>query len=228
MHLKRTEAPVFWPMERKTARFAVAPLPGAHAKRSCIPLGIVLRDVLDYAETLREAKHILRQGQVRVDSTVRRDHRLPVGLMDILTVGDETYRMLPDRKGLRLQKTSGEDAKLKLLKILDKTYTRNGVQLNLHDGRNILVPRDEYKTKDTVVFDLEAKSIKSVLKLKKGAAIMVTNGNKRGMIGKVVERVVTRTPQPNTVIVEADSETIPIPEHYIFVIGDGKPAVTIQ
>ncbi len=228
MHLKRTEAPVFWPIERKTAKFAVAPRPGAHAKKRSIPLGIILRDILKYGENMKEAKAILNKGVVRIDGKIRKDHKFPVGLMDIVATGDESYRVVSGAKGLQLKKISEGEAKLKLLKIINKGHLSKGrVQLNLYDGRKLIVSKGDYRTRDTIVFDIEKKEIKGILKMKKGSVVLITGGNKTGKTGRVLDVVVTRNPQPNSVVLETDGGKISIPESYIFVVGDDKPAISI-
>jgi len=70
--LKRKPAPRFWPIHRKEAIWIVRPSPGGHSLEKCLPLSLVLRDILEVAETRKEAKKIISQGKVFVDGKVRR------------------------------------------------------------------------------------------------------------------------------------------------------------
>ena len=64
--LKRHAAPKFWPIERKTKKYSVNPSPGPHSKEKCMPLGVILRDVMKAADNMKEAREILLNGFVKV------------------------------------------------------------------------------------------------------------------------------------------------------------------
>ncbi|MEM3193440.1 MAG: S4 domain-containing protein, partial [Candidatus Bathyarchaeia archaeon] len=66
-HLKREMTPTFWPIHRKKFVWALKPSPGPHPIERCIPLGVIVRDLLGLAETMREAKKIIAQGKILVD-----------------------------------------------------------------------------------------------------------------------------------------------------------------
>ena len=63
-HLKRINAPKEWPLGRKQTTFVPRPLPGAHNMHSGMPLSMVLKDLLKYANTTREVKRILNDKQL--------------------------------------------------------------------------------------------------------------------------------------------------------------------
>ena len=63
-HLKRLAMPRSWPLPRKTTIWVTRPLPGAHGLERCMPLTIVIRDVLGYARSAREVRRILNEGPV--------------------------------------------------------------------------------------------------------------------------------------------------------------------
>ena len=226
MRLKRLAAPRFWPVERKVKKFVIAPRPGPHPKSRSIPLGIILRDVLQYAHTAKEVKEILNKNAVKVDSKVRRDHGFPVGLMDVISIGDEHYRVLPGQKVLYLKRIGKEEAKIKLSMVNNKTCLKGKIQLNLHDGRNILVEKGDYKTGDVLVFDFE-KGIKEMLKLEKGATALVTGGHNIGSVGKIADIIITKSPQPNQVSLVLEEKSVVIPRDYVFVVGKEKPVIEL-
>ena len=52
-HLKRLAMPRSWPLPRKTTVWVTRPTPGAHALELCMPVTLVIRDVLGLAKTAR-------------------------------------------------------------------------------------------------------------------------------------------------------------------------------
>jgi small subunit ribosomal protein S4e len=170
-HLKRAASPAFWPIHRKEKVWVVKPSPGPHSKEECIPLMVILRNMLGLARNKREAEKILAEGKVKVDGKVRRDGKFPTGLMDIVEIEglDKVYRVVPHPKeNLTLVEVNGEEGSFKLCRIENKTTVKGGhIQLNLHDGRNLLIKvsdptnpeEDHYKAKDTVKLDLKQKKI---------------------------------------------------------------------
>ena len=139
-HLKRISAPKTWSINRKQYTYTIKPSPGPHSAKYSLPLGIILRDVLKYTQTLREAKKLLNNKTVLVDGKRKKDHRLALGLFDVLSFPDlkENWRVIYDLKGrIILNKIKAEESKLKPCKIINKTRLSKNIQLNLHDGKNI-------------------------------------------------------------------------------------------
>ena len=128
-HLKRLPAPRHWPIKRKEAKFTTRVIPGPHPKEHCLTLAVLLREILGYADNMREVKAILSSGQVKVDGVIRKDGRFPVGLMDVLeiTTSGERFRLLPKLKGgLKLVSIGDAEAKYKLCRIETKTMVKGG------------------------------------------------------------------------------------------------------
>ena len=146
-HMKRLTIPKSWKIAKKEVKWAVKVSPGKHSKDAAMPLGMVVRDMLGYADSMREARRIIGSRKILVDGRVEIDYKAPVGFMDVISIPEtgEHYRMLFDAKGrLTLIQIDAERAKWKLVRINNKTYVRGGkVQLNLHDGRNIVIERDK-------------------------------------------------------------------------------------
>ena len=140
-HIKRLVMPRSWPLPRKSSIWVQKPNPGGHNIENCMPLALILRDVLGVAHTRREAKRILHSRQVMVDGRIETDGGRGVGLMDVLTVGDNSYRCILDTNGkLRYRAISSKDATSKVCRVMGKNTIRGGrTQLHLHDGRNILM-----------------------------------------------------------------------------------------
>ena len=230
--LKRLASPKFWPIERKKKRYVVKPKPGPHSLEKSLPLGIIIRDVLHYAENMKEAKEILLQGNIKIDGIVRKEHNFPAGLMDVLALGDENYRILAGKRGLYLKKISETEARIKLLRIKNKTAAKKGkIQVNFHDGSNKLFAAGDKLAKsstgDTFVVNIENKNVEKVIKYDKGNLGIIIEGKNVGVIGKIRKIIVTKSPKPNMVTLEG-KEKIAVPKDFVFVIGEDKPVIDLE
>lgn len=239
--LKRKPAPKFWPIHRKEFFWVVRPSPGPHSLKNCLPLTIVLRDILGFAKTRKEAKTIVSQGKVYVDGKVRREDDFPVGLMDVISISDidKHFRIVPSRKGLILHPISKEESNFKLCRIENKKVVENGhVQLNLHDGSNILVKvadpkkpqEDTYKALDTVKISLPERQILKQVKMKENDFAIITSGKNIGKHGKIIEIEKTKGKKRTNALVTIEDkkgnryQTI---LNFVFAIGEEQPLISM-
>lgn len=225
-HQKRVAAPISWPITRKTYHWVVGANPGAHSTETGIPLLVVVRDILKIANNAREAKRIINEKNICIDGVIRTDYKYMVGLFDIISLPatNEYYRVLFDSKNrFKLFK---EDANAgKLCRINNKTIVRKGaVQLNLHDGTNVLASND-YKTFDTVILDTDRKIIKHI-GYKTGNLAMIVGGEHSGEIGKIKQIRKVRGSGTNMVAISNESEFETI-EDYVYVIGETTPQIKV-
>ncbi len=221
-------APRSWRIQRKTAVWAIKPTPGPHPIDESVPVGAVLRDMLGYCDTAREARAVLGSRTVRVDGRVVTDPKFGVGIMDVLALeaSKEQYRMLVDTLGrLHLLPVDAEQAQWKLCRIENKTTLRGGkIQLNLHDGRNILLPKNEYSTGTTLKLAVPKQTVMEAFSLEPGAAALLIGGQHVGEIGHVERVELTRNPRANVVhFKEGFSTDI----GKVFVIGRESPVIPI-
>ena len=152
-HLKRLAMPRSWPLPRKTTIWVTRPSPGAHSLDRCMPLNLIVRDVLGRAQTSREVRFIVHNELVKVDGRICKDTRRGVGLMDVLSLGDEHFRCMLDINGrLRYAQIPSDEAAWKIARIEGKSTIKGGkTQLNLHDGRNLIVDDSNlYNTGDSL------------------------------------------------------------------------------
>ncbi|MFC4447775.1 30S ribosomal protein S4e [Halorussus aquaticus] len=232
-HQKRLSVPKSWPVERKTETFTVKADSGPHGEDG-VPLLILLRDVLGYVGSRKEARYALDQGSVLIngDEGVAEDR--PIGMFDIVafTEREEYYRVFPDEGGrLTLTEIDADAAGSKLGKIEDKTKVAGGrTQLNLHDGKNILVEDDEYSPGDSIVTDNDDNEIVAHFPYEEGSLVTAVRGAHAGDIGEITEIQVTPGSGSNNVVVERidDGGTFETVEEYVVVIdenfvgGDGE------
>jgi len=230
VRLKRLLAPKFWKIKKKINKWVVTPSPGPHKKFECIPLLVLVRDVLNIVENANEAKNIIKNGEIVVDGRVIKLYKFPVGLMDVVSLPKlkRSYRIAPSGKGLKAIEISEEESKMKILKVENKTVTKGRkIQLNLHDGRNMLVEKDIYKTGDSLLVELPSSKILKHVKLEAGNTALITKGKNVGDIVKIKEVIVRRSREPNKVICEIDNKKLEVIQQYIFVVGGEKPLLKV-
>jgi len=222
-HLKRAIAPKNWKIQKKGITFIAKPSPGPHKFNDCITLDTLLKKT-GYADTTREVKKILNRGGIIVDGIVRKNNKFPVGSMDIIRIptAKETFRLLIFKDQVVLQPVKGDEATTKFNKIVGKIILpKKKIQLNLYDGRNILVKKDDFKVGDSVIFDLDKKSIKEHLKMEKGAIVYLIGGKYRGQLGKLQEVGNSKYLQPSKIVLKtSDNQKIETLQKYAFVVND--------
>ena len=220
-HMKRLTMPRSWPLTRKTDIWVQKPNPGGHSDEMCMPLGIILRDVLGLAHSKREAKRMVSTRQVLVDGRIETDVGRGVGIMDVLTVGDDHYRCLLDENGkLRYRSIPAKDSSSKLCRVMGKTTIRGGkTQVHLHDGRNITVDEaNKYNSGDTLVVSLPDQEVSSHLAFSEGVLAYLTGGSHIGSTAKVISKDVKRSSKAN----EVQFEEFGTVADYVFVSGSEK------
>jgi small subunit ribosomal protein S4e len=227
-HMKRITSPRTWPVARKTSHWIVKPSPGMHPVEQSIPVSVILRDILHHCDTLQEAKVIIGGRSIVADGRIVTDHKFGVGLMDVLTIPKtkENFRMLLDRRGrLCLTRIGSDEAKWKLVRIENKKVIPGGkTQLNLHDGRNILIAKNEYKTGDVLKIELPSQKILGAITQAVGSLALLTGGNHVGEIAAISSFEEKKNPMPNLVKFKEGFNTI---KPYVFVIGTHTPEIKV-
>ena len=231
-HMKRAMSPTFWPIHRKEKVWAVQPNPGGQSAKVSTPLLVVVRDFLGYAETGKEARLLVHEGKLLVDGKVRKDSRYPVGFMDVIALpaAEKHYRVLP-RNGGRyvLHPISQGESKFKLCRVVGKTTVKNGAtQLNLHDGRNLILTEGEtYAVNDIVKLSVPEQEITDHIEFKPGVRVIIIGGRSQGTTGILIglgnepgnKRTATvRTPQ---------NEDVRTLSEYVFAVGTEAPIISL-
>jgi small subunit ribosomal protein S4e len=229
-HLKRLAAPRVLRIQRKKRVLTIRAAPGPHPFEQAIPLGLLIRDYLGLCDTYKEARKIVSNGDILVDGVKRKNFKFPCGLMDVISIPKMrmNVRILYDRKGkLTLNSISESDAEWKLCRIQNKTIIKGKkIQLNLHDGKNKLVEKDEYKTGDVLKIGFKENKIDDVFKFDKGTVSMIIGGTHIGEIANIEEIQIVASSKPNLVNLKGEKEFSTIAE-YVFPIGKNKPAITL-
>jgi small subunit ribosomal protein S4e len=161
--------------------------------------------------------------------------------MDVVSIPEinVNYRVVPSEKGLIFNPIKEEETKFKICRIENKkTLDKGNVELNLHDGRNLLVhvenpqkpDEDVYKTFDTLKIGIPKQEILEHVKLEKGSIVAFADGNNVGKYGTVTSiEEQTGQKRKNFLISIQDEkgETFQTVLNYAFVVGDKKLKITL-
>jgi small subunit ribosomal protein S4e len=225
-HQKRLSVPDTWPVERKTEMFTVKADAGPHGDAG-VPLLILLRDVLGYVDSRKEARYALEQDAIVINGDTVTDEERPVGMFDILAFREreEYYRVFPDEGGrLSLTPIDEDAAGSKLGKIIRKQHVPGGdIQVTLHDGQTLLVEdASAHSVGDSLVVGNEDDEIVAHFEYEEGALATAVDGQHAGQIGSIDEIQVTASSSSNNVLLSAhgDGEQFETVEEYIVVIDE--------
>jgi small subunit ribosomal protein S4e len=226
-HLKRFASPKTWSVKKKNIAFITRPNPGPHKMSLQMPINIILRDFIGISKSTKETKFILHNKDCLIDRTICHDYRRAAGLMDtlsILSVG-EFYRVMINTKNkLYLVKIDEERSKFKLSKILSKTTIKgNKTQLNLSDGRNIILDdATKYVVNDTLKISLPEQNILEHFSYKIGEPVLLTSGGHVGEIGTIEDL------KESTVTVKTEKGIFTTKKEFSFIVGKDKPVIKLD
>ena len=227
-HIKRMAAPNSWAIPRKTSYWVTKPSPGPHGTRESMPLLAVVRDMLKLCDNAREARFIIGSRGVSVDGKVVTNYKYPVGLMDVVTIlkTKQNYRMLVDYKSqLKLVAIDDSEKGWKLARIDRKKVIKKGkVQLNLHDGRCMILAKDQYETGDVLKIDVPSQKLVKNFKLEKGSMALLIGGSHPGSLQTIEDYQIRRGSAPNLVTFKEGFSTI---KENVFVVGDKAPEIKL-
>jgi len=225
-HLKRYFAPRKWPIKRKKMPYVTRSNPGPHSGKISFPLNIILRDILKITSTTKETKIALNNKNILVDGIKRKEHKFPVGLFDVIEFKDinKSYRVVLDNKDkLRLIEIDKNESNIKLCKIINKTSLKGKIQLNLNDGKNILLDKSVHKTGDTILIELPKLTVKKHVCLKKNVLIYLIGGKHIGELGKVKDLIKERV-----MYERSNGDMVETLKKNVFVIGETEPIIKVS
>jgi small subunit ribosomal protein S4e len=151
--------------------------------------------------------------------------------MDIVSIPkmDKNYRVVIDRHGrVVLAEIASSQAAWKLCRVQNKSSIKGGkTQLNLHDGRNVIVKESTYKTGDVLKINLPDQKIVGHFAFGPGMTALVTGGSHVGEFAKVASEEEIRSPAANLVAVKSGSEEYSTIKPYVFLVGKDKPEIAL-
>ncbi len=211
VHQKRLSAPDHYPVSRKGLTYTTT-TKGSRPASEGIPAVVFLREVTGYAETKKEAKEIIRKGQLRRNGDRIKDIRDTIGLFDTveLSATEEVFRVLPQKKGLNFMETGDNRP---AAKITGKTQENEYFVYHLHNGENYK-SENAYSTESTLIF---GDSIEEA-QMEEGEEVVVLSGQhsgKKAVINEIHERGMAE----DTATVETEESEFEIQKDKLFVIG---------
>ncbi len=233
-HISRLAGPPAWPIKRKGIKWITKPSPGPHTFKLAMPLGVILRDMLNLAANTSEIKKILNKRAVKINEKVRTRFKFSVGLFDVISIPEikKYYRVVLNKKGkLQMIEIPAEEARILPLKIVDKKSAKGGkTQINLNNGWNILSDATELKKDETVLIDTERNSILKELKLKPGSVAYIIGGSHIGYTAVLQEVKTEGVLRKKKVAVLAPSpkEKWDADLSQIIIIGEKKPEIKVE
>ena len=198
-HQKRLPAPKHYPIQRKQNTY-VSTIKGSRSSEDAVPAVLVLRDVLEYAETEKEAKEIVRNGDLLRNSETIRDIKEGIGVLDVIEIPktEEAYRVI--RKGKYLSFVDVDDSDKVAGKVVGKDIEGEEFVYRLHNGENYRT-KDEFSTGSTLVFNGGVEE----LPLENGAQVLVIGGKHAGEKAEIKE-IHERGMNSDTGLVENEEE----------------------
>lgn len=179
--------PRSWPIARKPSKKRYVAVP-SHAKTKGITILYLLRDVLKIANTRKEAKRILLNGDVKINGVARKDETFTVQIFDKVSLEkiNKHYRLNIVNRKFSLEEVSKKDAEAKVVKIIGKVVLdKKHIQMNLGDGTNFL-SKEKFNVGDSAIVNFKSKKVEKILPLKKDANVEVVLGKHAGEKGKLV------------------------------------------
>ena len=96
----------------------------------------------------------------------------------------------------------------------------------MHDGKNKLVKKDEYKTGDVLKLSLKDKKINEVYPLAKGSTSIIIGGSHIGQMAEVLDLEIISSSKSNIAKMKGKNE-FSTHQEYVFPIGKTKPAISL-
>jgi small subunit ribosomal protein S4e len=147
----------------------------------------MLKDV----KTKRELKKAIHNKHILVNAKAAKDEKHGLTLFDNVSIvpAKKSYKLSLAANGKFIaEEVPEKESKTKISKIVDKKILKGKkVQLNLSDGKNVL-SEEKCNTNDSVVLNLEKRSIEKILPLAEKTKVVVIAGKHAGKTG-VVDKI---------------------------------------
>ncbi|MEM0372927.1 MAG: 30S ribosomal protein S4e [archaeon] len=226
--MKRLAAPKRIKILRKEGVWTVRASAGPHKANESVPLLVLVRDYLKLADTYLEARKIIKTKQVLIDGKPATDAKRPVGFMDVVSIPSikKHYRIVLDEKG-RISPLETNESGFKLSRIEKIKQTKRGVQLTMHDGRNIIT-KEKLGTGDVLKIEVSSQKILEHYPLKEGSMAYIISGKHAGQTLKIAGLIPGTITRRKQVLFKTQDKEFNVPYDYVFVVGKDKPAVTLK
>ncbi len=175
-HIKRLAAPRYLHVGKKVSAYVTKPNAGRHTLESSIALATVLKEKLGLAKNTKEAKRIVKSGNVEINGKAVKDERFPLGFGDVIHFkpGNESYEVSAGRKGtVSIKKHEGKKGE-QVFKVTGKYIAKGKTEMiRLYNG-SVMPSAKGVSVNDSVI--VKGGKVESVIKLEKGARCFVIKG----------------------------------------------------
>lgn len=179
MYQTRAQVSKKIPIARKGTKYVARALSDF---KNSVPVVIAVRDMLKLARITKEVKAMIHQKHLKINGREVKDHRESIRLFNLFEA-DKTYLLTLTPTGkFALEETKQKERPCKVID--KKILSGKKVQLNLHDGSNILTDDKKINTQDTIYIGLDKKVNKHV-QFEKGKECLVIRGRFLGQKGKI-------------------------------------------
>ena len=181
MHQTRQEATTRLPITRKGTTYVAR---ASSDLKNSVPVVIAVRDILNLAKTKKEVKKMINQKKLKINGRDVIDHNESIALFNIFEAGKNYVLKLSTTRKFFFEEIKDKDSKERLCKVIGKTILPgNKLQINLHDGTNILGD-NKFSVGDSVYLDISGK-IKKHVSPEKGNQAFIISGKYEGQSGKI-------------------------------------------
>ena len=179
MHQTRSQVNKKIPIARKGTKYVARPLMDLE---NSVPVVIAVRNMLKLARTAKEVKQMVGQKSLKLNSKEVRDYRDSIRLFNLFEADKSYILSLTSHGKFVFEETKQKERPCKVIN--KKILNNKKIQLNLHDGSNVLSDDSKIKTQDTVYLDSENK-IKKHVEFSHGKDCIIINGKLLGHKGKI-------------------------------------------
>ena len=187
---KSLSAPKIRDFHRKEYAWTQKSRPGPYKKEESVPMTFALRHLVKIAATQKVADRILAERKAKLNGKTTTNNQLSVGIFDILELEGmkNAYMFRLTKKG-SLEAVEIERPKhiTKPVKIKNK-WTGKGkkVFISTQDGRTIETTHKDARPGDSVLLKMPEQKIEKILKMEKGAIVLLTGGKHVGKTAKIM------------------------------------------
>jgi|TARA_B100000315_G_scaffold257312_1_gene305736 small subunit ribosomal protein S4e len=182
MHLKRNHLSRKLPLPKKGTKYIAR---ANSNSREGLPVVVAVRDMLKLAKTSKEVQFMINNKLLKINGKNVKDVKESLVLFNLFEAG-KSYELgiLPTGR-YSFEETK---AKSRLCKVSGITNLKNKkIQLNLHDGTNLLISsKEKVKVGDSVGVDFEGK-LGKIISLERGKKVTIISGKNVGLHGKIQE-----------------------------------------
>jgi len=139
------------------------------------------------------------------------------------------FRVVPHKNGLKLIEIDENEAKKKILKIVGKRSIKgNKFQLNMNDGKNLIVNENKYKTNASLLVELPSLKILDYVEMSVGNLALITSGQNSGKIGRIIEVKEGKFNVKPKLICEIGNRKVEVLKEHAVVVGREEPLIKVS